>query len=185
LPLGFSILIDGQQRFTTIFVLLAVVRDKAKATPDSTLCREIEQTLLTNPFKQGNDRFKLLPTQGDRESFLSVCEGRLVSPKTKSREPTDSSSGRSDPPRFSIWKKFMQIIVGQLVLVSKVLERDDNPHLVFESLNAKGRGAFTSGPHPKLLFHADSPAVQNKQNTTLLKGLRRKGIYSVLQLVLV
>jgi hypothetical protein len=79
----------------------------------------------------------------------------------------------------------MQIIVGQLVLVSKVLERDDNPHLVFESLNAKGRGAFTSGPHPKLLFHADSPAVQNKQNTTLLKGLRRKGIYSVLQLVLV
>ena len=27
------LLIDGQQRFTTIFVLLAVLRDKAKATP--------------------------------------------------------------------------------------------------------------------------------------------------------
>jgi len=71
------LLIDGQQRFTTIFVLLAVVRDKAKATPDSTLCREIEQTLLMNPFKQGNDRFKLLPTQGDRESFLSVMRGEI------------------------------------------------------------------------------------------------------------
>ncbi|MGB2593232.1 MAG: DUF262 domain-containing protein, partial [Candidatus Acidiferrum sp.] len=29
--------------------------------------------------------------------------------------------------------------VSQLVLVSIVLDRDDNPHLVFESLNAKGR----------------------------------------------
>ena len=37
------LLIDGQQRFTTVFVLLAVLRDKAKATPDSTLWREIER----------------------------------------------------------------------------------------------------------------------------------------------
>jgi uncharacterized protein with ParB-like and HNH nuclease domain len=73
------LLIDGQQRFTTIFVLLAVLRDKAKATPDSTLWQEIEQTLLTNPFKHGNDTFKLLPTQGDRESFLSVMRGEIGS----------------------------------------------------------------------------------------------------------
>jgi uncharacterized protein with ParB-like and HNH nuclease domain len=73
------LLIDGQQRFTTIFVLLAALRDKAKAIPDSTLWREIEQTLLTNPFKQGNDTFKLLPTQGDRESFLSVMRGEIGS----------------------------------------------------------------------------------------------------------
>ena len=36
-------------------------------------------------------------------------------------------------------EKLKQIIVRQLVLVSIVLERGDNPHLVFESLNAKGR----------------------------------------------
>lgn len=64
------LLIDGQQRFTTIFVLLAVLRDKAKALTTGTRAQEIEQTLLKNPFNQGNDAFKLLPTQGDRESFL-------------------------------------------------------------------------------------------------------------------
>ena len=36
-------------------------------------------------------------------------------------------------------EKLKQIIVSQLILVSIVLDRDDNPHLVFESLNAKGR----------------------------------------------
>src|SRR3990172_7746979 len=66
------LLIDGQQRFTTIFILLSVLRDKARTSPNGTLAEEITQTLLTNPFKQGNDAFKLLPTQGDRESFLSI-----------------------------------------------------------------------------------------------------------------
>jgi hypothetical protein len=36
-------------------------------------------------------------------------------------------------------ERLKQIIVSQLILVSIVLDRDDNPHLVFESLNAKGR----------------------------------------------
>ena len=52
-------------------------------------------------------------------------------------------------------EKLKQIIVSQLILVSIVLDRDDNPHLVFESLNAKGR-AFSSRPDPKLLLHEDS-----------------------------
>jgi uncharacterized protein with ParB-like and HNH nuclease domain len=68
------LLIDGQQRFTTIFILLSVLRDKARTSPSSTLADEIEQTLLKNPFKQGNDAFKLLPTQGDRESCLAVIK---------------------------------------------------------------------------------------------------------------
>jgi uncharacterized protein with ParB-like and HNH nuclease domain len=57
------LLIDGQQRFTTTFLLLAAIRDNAKLQETGTLAQEIDQTLLKNPFKQGNDAFKLLPTQ--------------------------------------------------------------------------------------------------------------------------
>src|SRR5439155_9052850 len=57
------LLIDGQQRFTTIFLLLAAIRDKAKLLETGTLAQEIDETLLKNKFKQGNDAFKLLPTQ--------------------------------------------------------------------------------------------------------------------------
>lgn len=36
------VLIDGQQRLTTIFILLALLRDKAKGLSGSTLAQEIE-----------------------------------------------------------------------------------------------------------------------------------------------
>jgi uncharacterized protein with ParB-like and HNH nuclease domain len=95
--------------------------------------------LLTNPFKQGNDAFKMLPTQGDRESFLSVMRGEVGSGDdqiTRGYRFFERKIRSSEIPDL---EKFKQIIVNQLVLVSIVLERDDNPHLVFESLNAKGR----------------------------------------------
>ena len=138
------LLIDGQQRFTTIFVLLAVLRDKAKATPDSTLWREIEQTLLTNPFKHGNDTFKLLPTQGDRESFLSVMGGEIGSRDDQITRAYRFFERKIRPPEVPDLEKLKQIIVSQLVLVSIVLKRDDNPHLARGKPNLCNVGAPTA-----------------------------------------
>ena len=66
------LLIDGQQRLTTIFVLLALLRDVAKSKGGDDLAQEIEQTMLVNPFKKGGDYFKLLPTQIDRDAFKAL-----------------------------------------------------------------------------------------------------------------
>ena len=133
------LLIDGQQRFTTIFILLSVLRDKARTSPSSTLADEIEQTLLKNPFKQGNDAFKLLPTQGDRESFLAVIKNELASTDDQIARAYKFFERKIRADQIPDLEKLKQIIVSQLILVSIVLDRDDNPHLVFESLNAKGR----------------------------------------------
>ena len=54
------LLIDGQQRLTTLFVLLAVLRDSAAANGQTDVADEINQTMLVNPFKRGLDHFKLL-----------------------------------------------------------------------------------------------------------------------------
>lgn len=133
------LLIDGQQRFTTIFILLSVLRDKARTTASGTLADEIEQTLLKNPFKQGHDAFKLLPTQGDRESFLSVIKNEVVSTDDQIVRAYKFFERKVRASQIPDLEKLKQIIVSQLILVSIVLDRDDNPHLVFESLNAKGR----------------------------------------------
>jgi hypothetical protein len=69
----------GVQPYRPPIILLSVLRDKARTSASGTLADEIEQTLLKNPFKQGHDAFKLLPTQGDRESFLSLVKSEIAS----------------------------------------------------------------------------------------------------------
>lgn len=133
------LLIDGQQRLTTVFVLLTVIRDKHRINGDSELADEINETYLINKFKKNKDYYKLLPTHkyDDRTTFFSVL---------------DSSNGNSDHNIFKAYQfferkirqqefdlqKLTSIIVNYLTAVSIVLGKNDNPYLVFESLNAKG-----------------------------------------------
>ena len=55
---GKYLLIDGQQRLTTIFILLSVLRDTAKQFEEE-LAAEIDNTILVNPYKKGSDYYKL------------------------------------------------------------------------------------------------------------------------------
>ena len=168
------LLIDGQQRFTTTFLLLAAMRDKAKLQDTGTLAQEIDQTLLKNPFKQGNDAFKLLPTQSDRDAFLQIIRGEAT--------PNDSQIAKSY--RFFEKKlraagmenleKLKQVIVSNLVLVSIVLDREDNPHLVFESLNAKGRVLSQADLIRNYFFMKIHVDEQEKQYVALWKPMQDK-----------
>src|SRR3712207_8067597 len=45
---------DGQQRLTTLYILLAALRDKARSLP-GTLSNEIEEVLLTNRYKRSEE----------------------------------------------------------------------------------------------------------------------------------
>src|SRR5262249_36634876 len=72
-------LIDGQQRLTTLLVLLAVVRDKARKQTGN-LADKIDDLLLKNRYQDGTDVYKLLPTQGDRTPFRAIMDG-LQGPK--------------------------------------------------------------------------------------------------------
>ncbi|SDC85994.1 Protein of unknown function DUF262 [Desulfurella multipotens] len=67
------LLIDGQQRLTTLFIILTLIRDKSPK-----LAGEIEDTLLTNPYKQGIDYFKFLPTNVDREIFQGLIKKEKI-----------------------------------------------------------------------------------------------------------
>src|SRR5689334_22651112 len=68
------ILIDGQQRLTTLLVLLAAVRDKARVQPGN-LGEKIADLLLKNRHQDGTDVYKVLPTQVDRGAFAAIMDG--------------------------------------------------------------------------------------------------------------
>ncbi len=132
------LLIDGQQRLTTIFILLALLRDKAKQSGQPELSEEIHNTLLVNQYKKDSDYYKFQPTQIDRDSFRGIIafDTPVLDGQILSAYQFFEKKFRQTSINIQILKK---TITNNLSLVSIVLDPDDNPHLVFESLNAKGR----------------------------------------------
>ncbi len=131
------ILIDGQQRLTTLLLLLAVIRDKCRKLPGN-LADKIDDLLLKNRYQEGTDVYKLLPTRGDRPAFCAIMD---VTPAPKGASLTRAYEFFERRLRLSpdiALEKLYNIIRNHLVLVSIVLDKDDNPYLIFESLNAKG-----------------------------------------------
>jgi uncharacterized protein with ParB-like and HNH nuclease domain len=132
------ILIDGQQRLTTLLILLAVIRDKAREDP-SKLADKIDDLLLKNRYQEGDEIYKLLPTQVDRHAFRAIMDGSAAARGAPLAGAYDFFARHLRLNPDLALEKLYNVIRNHLVLVSIVLDKDDNPYLIFESLNAKGR----------------------------------------------
>jgi uncharacterized protein with ParB-like and HNH nuclease domain len=139
------LLIDGQQRLTTIILLLAIIRARAIVAGDPKLADRIFDLVVNRHEEEGLDRYRLLPTQGetvedsDRDALMALIDGREHSSTSGIQEARTYFSqklARADAPDLEALYK---AIVGKLTLVSIVLSEKDNPHRIFESLNGKGR----------------------------------------------
>lgn len=136
-------LIDGQQRLTTIFLLLTLIRDEAK-DKDGKLAAQINELYLLNKWEEGPNRYKLLPTQSDRGSFCTLVDGKALLEdgniqgamkyfERKLRNQRDDAGAVLDLNRLKT------LLLQRIVVVSIVLHQDENPYLIFESLNGKGQ----------------------------------------------
>ncbi len=132
------ILIDGQQRLSTLLILLAVVRDKARKHPGN-LADKIDDLLLKNRHHDGTEVYKLLPTQTDRPAFCAIMDGTPPPKGSSLITAYDFFERRLRLSPDLGLEKLYNVVRNHLVLVSIVLDKDDNPYLIFESLNAKGR----------------------------------------------
>ncbi len=131
------LLIDGQQRLTTILILLSVLRDRARETGNQKLADKIHNTLLVNQYEDGNDFYKLLPTQTDREAYKAIIDDQERIPNPVS-DAYQYFAKKISSEALEL-DKILKILTDSFSVVSIVLDADDNPYLVFESLNAKGR----------------------------------------------
>jgi uncharacterized protein with ParB-like and HNH nuclease domain len=132
------LLIDGQQRLTTIFVLLTLLRNKAREAQNGRFADEINNTLLVNQYKDGADYYKLMPTQVDRATYQNFINGNPHEYENQLTRAYDFFDKKLKQVELEP-EKLKKIITSYFSVVSIVLDTDDNPYLVFESLNAKGR----------------------------------------------
>lgn len=128
------LIIDGQQRLATITLLLTALRnhwsDKRK---------EIEDHYLINSDKDGDKKFRLILSDSDKDTLLSLID-------KDRRKPSEPSSKIVENFKlFEEWvsntDKLETIFKGleKLMIVEIALEKGkDDPQLIFESMNSKG-----------------------------------------------
>ena len=132
------LVIDGQQRLTTLSLLLCAIRDRLSAANHSDKDRVNEQYLIN---KWHSDRYtKLQPTQADRAAYLACVDGTPQAGGVDRvgaayRSFTAKLATIEDEGRV---RQLERTIVSGLAIVAVTAGAGDNAYRIFESLNNTG-----------------------------------------------
>lgn len=136
------LVIDGQQRLTTVTLMLAALAEAVGQTEpvEGFSQRKITNYFLLNPEEAGDRHFKLLLSQTDKASLTTIV-GKTERPKEVSLRITENHA------LFKKWIADEKIDLpticnglAKLVVVDIALNREhDNPQLIFESMNSTGK----------------------------------------------
>lgn len=136
------LIIDGQQRLTTITLLLIALRnhlsDEVKILKK--FSRKETESYLINSNKDGDKKFRLILSESDKDTLLFLID------KNK-RKPSEPSVKIVE--NFKLFEKWISENTDKLETIVKGLEKlmivwialekgEDDPQLIFESMNSKG-----------------------------------------------
>jgi alkylated DNA nucleotide flippase Atl1 len=136
------LVIDGQQRLTTLLVALCALRDHV-APDDDRAVERFNERYLINKYGQGSSYYRLLPTQTDREAFFACIDQQDGSKRTggvgnayaffraRLTQPGPDNEAL-DPSRVE------SVLRQRLQFVAITADANDNVHRIFESLNDRG-----------------------------------------------
>ncbi len=159
------LVIDGQQRLTTVSLLLAAL---AKAVADSEPFdgfsqRKIKNYYLVNPEETGERHFKLLLSQTDKASLTA-----LVGDGEPPQQPSIRINANFESFKRWIGEEKVDLAIlcrglAKLVVVDIALTRDqDNPQLIFESMNSTGKELSQADLIRNFILMGLEPGLQTK-----------------------
>lgn len=137
------IVIDGQQRLTTIFLILLAIRKICKENNDIDNYDFINDSFILNTREQGENKLKLKPLINNDDTYRKLLEEKNYS---LSEEEKKSKIYLNFEFCYDYFKKIVvkytisDILenLNRLHMISIPLEDSDNPQQVFESINSTG-----------------------------------------------
>lgn len=135
------LVIDGQQRLTTAMLIIeALCRHLGDDEPiDGFSARKLRNYYLLNPLEDGERGFKLLLTQTDKDSLLALLRQKPWPAQPSLRIQENFAFFEQKVKTLTDLKPLCQGL-AKLIIVDIALSRDqDNPQLIFESMNSTGR----------------------------------------------
>ncbi|MGG7066518.1 DUF262 domain-containing protein [Bifidobacterium catenulatum subsp. catenulatum] len=146
------LLIDGQQRLTSVTLLLIALAEYARERPENLRFSAdmlIDRGYLVDKYATGEGRYKLMLSGDDREVLHSMCDHVVATDR-----PNHANTGSRLEVNLDLFRSLVAAIddanvvwngLQRLEVVSVTLDQGhDEPQLVFESMNSTGLDLETS-----------------------------------------
>ena len=132
--------IDGQQRLTTLSLLLLAMRTVAQRQGWAEMAAEIEENYLVHRFKRGREHYKVYPRLRDRKSYLALVDnngqeaagGQIEAAYRYFVKRVEQAATTE-----ALLRQWLTAMTGRLDFVAITLGAE-NPYKIFRSLNSTG-----------------------------------------------
>ena len=169
------IVVDGQQRLTTFQLLLDAVQEILEERGDKYPAERLSHMVLNGPAFRGNDpdnAFKVWPTISDQPAFRQTMNNDSTSvgyERSSIVQAHDFFKGKVSqwldelPEQRETRTEALEVAVKRLLeLVVIDLDNTDDPHVIFETLNARGTPLRQSDLVKNAILHQAGVGIESQ-----------------------
>ncbi|SFI36747.1 DUF262 domain-containing protein [Nitrosomonas sp. Nm34] len=142
-------IIDGQQRLTTFQIILCALREICASLEFKEISDEVNNYILNKGMlskEYDGEQYKLIPTEFDRFSLKCIVEGsasdtlvgkkgQILSAYTYFRQMINIYATGDRNKLLSLF----HAVLNDFGIVQILIDSDDEPEMIFESLNGRGK----------------------------------------------
>jgi len=134
------LVIDGQQRITTLTLLLLSLmrRLEADGVDEPVSPAEVEDYFLRNRYGKGDLSYKMLLTKTDKATMIALLDGKVPAEPTSLRI-IDNFEFFTDKMSTADLNVVYQGIQKLMIVDVRLQQGIDNPQMIFESMNSTGK----------------------------------------------